>query len=1258
MPTQKIVWTALPNGPVAGKAGTLSLGVYVALQLTDAATLAAFPDLLDWPTTLKGLKLKVTIAGNAPLTVAPKSTGDSALWRAFFPSTLTVQSFRYLTELPNLALHSYSVLSVADALKDFHKTVLNTKLNTSGNYDLPDHDTLAKKLFELSPPATGTKLPKQYQPFVSELGTKDLSAGINALTKKRSAQNLTATERRAADMTAARLFQTVGKDKNRAVTAKLDIPATVMEKPLEFHDIVALLEQYPPLQKALGLVLELEVPFAGAIPANATVAVAPDWPASPLRKDISAKTALTPGAFYAASVDGSSERGFLKVSDERLFGTTLLDTDAGAAQLHIASDQLASRLNSPVSAPIALTMLPGEKEAPPVLERDSTPFAGVPSLKTAGVTLAQTKRAATFQLSLNRSLQNAKNLSQNTPPTLYAEDITRGWRVDVRKLSGATPGPWFSLCRRAGSYTVRGRSGTFDATDEGFVSGVTTEQDGKEGLQVHEALFRWSGWSLCVPRPGQPVPDGTLLASALNPTWALTTAEFKVPTKSLLALRFGQTYQMRVRLADMAGNGPLPESAESSSVTRPEPFLRYDPILPPQVIRRRPFTPGESAHRLVIRSVDEKAKAGEPCERHIAPPVGTVELAEYHGMFDGVAPEKSYAWLRDLQKPHKEEDARPGPLKSEYLADPLAQSAAFGNTLVPFGDPKQWPETKSIVLRLEEGPATSALVKNGVMTVVLPKAETVTLSLSSVPQDGKRLDELAHWHTLKNNPQGQNPNVLFGTAMHGGNWQLTPWHELTFVHAVQKPLLAPDFKSCSGGRRALGSRTTDLSAFRLTCHGKSTDSVELVPSWDEITDQPKIGRVATRMSGTGYEIALRFKDNVVPEKANTPLRDPDGYQRTTYAPATQEIFRSAAGNGITGKNPTLTLPDTKYRRVTLTPVATTRFRDYFPAAIYNNPDNITRAGAAAVLDVLSSARPDAPEVVAIAPIFKWSRSKDRSQRQTGLRVWLKPDWFSSGDGEQLAIVLAPATAAANPGAYLPYVTQWGSDPVWADDVKLSQFVKSGDLKPSKKVPLTASPRPPVIQARPIGEPELVQVTPGERLDESLFDRKGLPLAEANLTVDILSYDVAFDTERGLWYADLPLATTAYTPFIRLALARYQGRSMPSCHLSRVVVTDFAQLLPERTVALVREGGKVRLTLTGPAPQSTAGAQVRAFAFLQSQKGLGELDWVMVGAVPLEGNPGSWSATLPQAAAGQRVLITELELFGSTGRVVFAETVPL
>ena len=75
----------------------------------------------------------------------------------------------------------------------------------------------------------------------------------------------------------------------------------------------------------------------------------------------------------------------------------------------------------------------------------------------------------------------------------------------------------------------------------------------------------------------------------------------------------------------------------------------------------------------------------------------------------------------------------------------------------------------------------------------------------------------------------------------------------------------------------------------------------------------------------------------------------------------------------------------------------------------------------------------------MVPTFRWERGASASgglqsiRYGNGLRVYLDRPWFSSGDGELLGVVVPGDDAAFDTveDALVPYVTQWGADPLWA-----------------------------------------------------------------------------------------------------------------------------------------------------------------------------------------------------------------------------------
>ena len=122
---------------------------------------------------------------------------------------------------------------------------------------------------------------------------------------------------------------------------------------------------------------------------------------------------------------------------------------------------------------------------------------------------------------------------------------------------------------------------------------------------------------------------------------------------TLPRLRFGHTYRMRVRAADIAGNSLPAESKDDSQASQDHLFTRFDPVVPPALVLRDRVSGGESVERMVIRSnYDKKVEdyIAQPAvtsaltgkdyqyhkenERHIAPPKTSQQMAELHSKFD------------------------------------------------------------------------------------------------------------------------------------------------------------------------------------------------------------------------------------------------------------------------------------------------------------------------------------------------------------------------------------------------------------------------------------------------------------------------------------------------------------------------------------------------------------------------------------------------------------------------------------------------
>lgn len=405
-------------------------------------------------------------------------------------------------------------------------------------------------------------------------------------------------------------------------------------------------------------------------------------------------------------------------------------------------------------------------------------------------------------------------------------------------------------------------------------------------------------------------------------------------------------------------------------------------------------------------------------------------------------------------------------------------------------------------------------------------------------------------------------DFLRGMAELGCAWMMTPYRELTLVHATQQPLCLPELIKLVAGR-GLNDQFAMLDA-RVRLHGPSTGKFEVEAHWKEwVDDLEKPGPELVDSNGTLGEILLGENH------ANTfDLGSAVNAQQYDSARPRARGDRHDFG-------------DTKFRLVEYRLRATTRFREYLPPSIYDEKDQVTRLGSIAegqkfalgadddpgapflaepggapFTIVRSSASPDEPRIVYVLPTFRWQETKDAQSLDTvrlgnGLRVWLERPWFSSGNGELLGVVILKDNGRFTdiPVPMVPLVTQWGLDPLWDTDL------------PKSATRITD------FQSRVVDE--TVQL---------------LEPQAAGQQAQIIGHRVHWDQARSLWYCDIELNPgSSYMPFVRLALVRYQPNALEGAKISKVVLADFSQVLPRRRASFQRNGATVSVKLRGTVP---------------------------------------------------------------------------
>jgi hypothetical protein len=1333
MINQDIIWTALPNG-YSGE--HIRLSVFVSPRLhTDEnlphPELGQFPDFAAWHKHVAGLRFVVeTNSGNQVDAAPDLSAFDESLWRDLFHDDTFVRPYQF-PDYQQRAIRTYPVRSTLAYLKNVYQIA-----GESSPDELPGHPASSR-----SNPAL-VQLARDLGMLLDERFRKQVAYVDNYLKEVKVAppgQRLPAFSSQVVQdfYQAQRFYDRPGnQDAYRREPKPSLAPPELKEPPeLDFHQALAILGDQPALLRKLGIVLDLLIPRHDLTLDDGAqmIRVHPQWGEAPasFSKDFTPWTRFNADqqSFTAAAKDPTElAGGYVRLEE---VNDQLDREDAVYDLIQVDPDGLAIKAINFAGTLYSLTRKIDSRRA----SFDTPDGMGLPSIQSGGLALARFGRAARLHQHFQQSAKLNQDLLNGMDVAFFAEDVLRGYRVDVRDDAS---GEWRSLCQRAGSYTFPDvPRPPLPFEDEGYLKGASTTSadDQSSDLYFHETMFRWAGWSLVAERPGKTIQrklDENTGEYQETPERVKNQAakEFRLEVDvtakpgSLPRLRFGRSYQVRLRAADLAGNSLDADDQNDAHASEKVTYLRFEPLSQPTLAPRTHFTEGESVERMVIRSnyhqtaseyVNDatviEATQGKPYtyldhnERHVVPPKTSQLMAETHGMFDpffapglyqsgyniavkeeGTLADSAIVDTTTGQKVplmpnpivvvEPANPADPGAyilhteeqLQLPYLPDPLGRGAALrdlpghqaGGTpgLQSIIDPSlkldilqapfelNWPNALPFRMRIAERPGKvnpgecHVTFENAadpphwdagqrLLTVYLPKATIASVRYSSYmnPED---VDLMGVWRWLESSPHRDR---LRRYAVAGAHWMFTPDRELVLVHAVQQPLCEPVIQSLNA-TRAIGETFTRLSG-KLLLSAKSTGQIDVEAAWEQWVDNPAEDG-PQRLASQAHAFERRVEYH---EPDDLPLK---GSHRHEFG-------------------------DTRHRMVDYHVVGATRFREYFAPEITADPAQITRRGPVFKLNVPSSARPASPRVVYMLPTFTWQeqvqqgengvwQALERTRLGNGLRVYLERPWYSSGDGELLGVVMWPFQWAGY-GNKQRLISLMGMDPVHFSN-QPNALISAQDFSN-------------VADAR--GGLSLAE-------DPFAFKFLKIPVGYA-----VAGFEVAYNNERKLWYADLQFNSqrvTSYYPFVRLALARYQPNSIPDAHLSPVILTDFMQLAPDRHLAARWiDAHTLYLQVSGYAPVDRAHNSMDVTIQVHDAAIPGELGWTAVdmagqsNPLPLLKRPLNMQQNLyrwdnrvvlpfERGAQPLRLLVKEYETYradsrsGVERRVVYADTIAL
>jgi hypothetical protein len=1155
----------VPNGCVAN---TMGRRVRVALAISFSCSDSSFKDLpdalKDWPQTLRGRSVLFDVglkdAAGARIGTAFQaqlSQLDSALWSKLIVLGRRWQS--HSTEADTGALRSYSVRKLVDILSS--QRVLDalacTALDTpSGNESVRE---AAEKIHKI----------REELHVPPEVGAFH---GIGPESRRQ----------------ARRLFANLPENAN------------------EIEQLLATFQKAPELSRRLGIVLHFESDSSISIPAQGFV-----------HCDIKIDAAVRDLA--VAEEQPSIAVAFECDLTESLFlprPRSMGGTQSADSRIASRSGLFVMRANSADADPFFVT--PADYVGGAFKEAEFSPKNQAPGLslidahdgapaadKSVGISLNENDAAGLYTreqtLAKQRVDRAAQQHASHQPITLdplFAEDLLIGVRPDVRRSNGSG---FRSLCEVHNEYFALGGNVPIASEDcEAFVERCFTRDLSSENgntyisdqSNLHEALVHWNGWSVAVPRPGKVVND--VQAPEVDGL-GFFRKNATARAKSLERLRFASSYEFRMRPVFIGGTGPsgldvglFQASTNDRLRSQSVHFTRAEPVGSPVVICKDDFAPGESLLGVTVRNRSWHDHSSST--RYILPPAAPIEVAEYCGEFD----QESDAWYRTLV-----EQLGPGSgsnTAAGYLPDPWADRVLVevriitrcGSRLNPKGRTKnetspdlctdgvakfevlfrdaqsRWPKIRAFRVRckaISTGPSwfvrpPSVASSGYLFELNLAPGDQFELLLRTLAPKPNR-DQFHISQRISQSMSDGHP--MMGTLLNdhstrslvdatrsaiadGVHAMVAPSLKLTATYVTPAPEIAPSFGEPRFHRDPSG--TAAVLSDTVIVDGATSASVRVEAKWNDLVDdetqaKPRASSGQTASHSVPVDraaSAVRLRDPADPKKGL-----PNSIQ--------------------------LQFPDTHARQCTLQAVAASRFVEHFPE---DGSSKVKREMRSKSLDlVLPASSPPAPiEVAFCVPIDTWKRTYSsagfNSQRSSrSVRMYLRRKWWW---GESLGIVCWPNATSSLSQKQLnqlaKYVTEWGNEPLVVTQKKLSEG--------------------PYAMHFPAATAHVDGILP--ILDDAGSKINVLGLKLSDLRVSVASHEVQYDEERQLWFADVIVdLPDTYLPWIKFSLVRFQPHALSDCHLSVPVVTQYAQLSPDRVLTLARvvsDPGLVAVSLSG------------------------------------------------------------------------------
>jgi hypothetical protein len=1043
-----------------------------------------------------------------------------------------------------------------------------------------------------------------------------------------------------------------------AAEAKKVASAIISRSPYGFNKRITLLMNMPALLETLGLVLHFQLSWSAI---GSQVTLDPSSWIQGFGTPTYCTTLCTPGFLPRPKSSPGSIRanGWIEPTDGYHVGS--LQLDSAAMQITQFASQAGLRQ--------ANTATPATPSPTPLVtvsyDEDVEHPLLPPSPQTGGLQVWQDSLQENVVAKRNAIIQN----SAAAPPQLYAEDLKNGAVVDIRAVNpGDNREQWIHLCTRDEEFNIDGQKVRARRVDRGVKTAasrsIAPSATDSVGHGVDETIFTWRLGSLVAKSPvvngAKAIPSGTELP---KPTGSNQQIPWnKLPKPKLQSSDpspsplFGWNYQVAMRAAFVTGGVvPFDPAAALAASLPAQTFQRYELIEGPALI---PVDFGgrqlsdQSATLLFFGS---KVDAGDLSvtnysdisQRLIVPAQVTPDVARRHGKSEDLINDGATTLPLDngalpLKVTAFTETGNAG--EKRYLPDPLcigvwAILTDLKGTVIDTkwleyynaAEGASWPQYAAHMLELHPATASTPSIEVGDITSPplphppsflnpalskaficrIPAGKTFLLALR--PKLDPSVETV---HALSKATQAWSAGRLDTYLLALSDVCRPTMARLT--HATDRPIGRPQ---ATMDPPVVSSPVDVLDLTKVKLGAKvdvlSTSKVSIVANWQEMTDN------LNQPSYTKKPLIARLTEFKV--RKTDPL---------DIAPVPVQ-FPFAADSG--------------FRQVTVTASGTARYGDVFGK---DDKHSRTLESAPLVLRILATKPPQPPDIEYVLPNLRWEMNRETHTRTRtmGLTIVLNRPWFTSGAGEQLAVITAPCPDPAAPFVdriSTTFPTANAEDLVSSWGVLGDWWAASAGAAAGKQIRIYADTSRVHDKDDAAPSPDLAN--------------QGIVTIDNNRYY-ALYYTPRYNDQDQQWYVNLKFdSPPAYGAVVRLLTARYQQHATNGNSLSKVSMCDFSLLRPGRSVSITRIGAgfdrKIRIQVRGIGPRvpeasdgtgfPRAVMEVRKF---ETRPGLPHgFDWRAGSVVQLDtGLPNTgdilWQATLPFPWTGGTLVAQEWEVW--------------